>query len=142
MPEFVSRTRTFLKSLGKPFLISVGALVLAGLCGFLTATALGVGNQQEAGTVTINLATGPTGPAGPQGPKGEQGDPGPKGEQGLQGPKGDQGERGPQGLKGEPGPQGSKGDPGEVACPTGFSNSNLVINHPGGQVTLHTCIKD
>lgn len=139
MLGFVSRTRTFLQSLGKPFLISLGALMLAGLSGFLTATALGVGAQQVARTVTISLTRGPT---GPQGLKGEQGERGPKGEQGERGAKGEQGERGPKGEQGAKGEQGPKGEPGDASCPAGFSPSNLVINHPGGQVTLHTCLKD
>lgn len=55
-----------------------------------------------------------TGPAGPTGP------------QGPPGPKGDTGPAGPAGLQ----------------CPTGFTAGDLLINHPGGQTTLWTCIKD
>lgn len=45
---------------------------------------------------------------------------------------------GPQGPPGPPGPQGPAG----LACPTGFSPTDVVINHPGGQLTLYTCAKD
>ena len=40
------------------------------------------------------------------------------------------------------GPQGPPGPPGTFSCPTGFSEGLLVINHPGGQTTIFTCIKD
>lgn len=46
------------------------------------------------------------------------------------------GPTGPQGPAGPPGP------PGNIDCPTGFSFGDLVINHPGGQTTIFTCIKD
>src|SRR5262252_1952096 len=91
------------------------SLLLAGGAGFLAATAFGVGSKSDAQTVTINVATGP---------KGEQGPPGPAG---LPGPKGD---------TGPPGPAGSG-----LTCPTGFAEGELVINHPGGQTTLWTCLK-
>jgi hypothetical protein len=107
-------------------LATVAALGLAGTSGFLTSQALS-GSSQATRTVTVNLANGPPGPAGPPGPKG---DPGPAG------PKGEQGERGP---AGPPGPQGPAGG---LECPAGFSAADLVINHPGGQVTLYTCIKE
>lgn len=51
---------------------------------------------------------------------------------GIQGPKGDPG---PQGI---PGPKGENG----LICPSGFSEGYLVINHPGGQTTTFTCLKD
>jgi hypothetical protein len=63
-------------------------------------------------TVTINVATGPRGPEGPPGPKGDTG------------------------------PQGPQGPPGSANCPNNFSPGDLVINHPGGQTTIFTCIKD
>jgi len=63
-------------------------------------------------TTTVDVGTGPQGP------------PGPKGDTGPQGP---------------PGPAGS---PGAESCPTGFKSGLLVINHPGGQTTILTCIKD
>jgi hypothetical protein len=67
-------------------------------------------------------ADGATGPQGPQGP------------QGLQGPQGDPGVQGP------PGPQGPPGSPGGTTCPPGFLFQELVLNAPGGQVTLFVCV--
>jgi len=67
--------------------------------------------QQASTTVTVNVPTGATGPAGPAGPTGP------------------------------PGPQGPPGSPGAESCPSGYKAGNLVINHPGGQVTLFTCLK-
>jgi len=104
------------------------SLALAGGAGFLTATSLSAGSQASR-TVTINI---PTGGTGPQGPQGEPGPPGPKGDTGATGATG------PTGPKGDTGPQGPAG----ITCPEGFSEGDLVINHPGGQVTLFTCLKD
>jgi hypothetical protein len=64
-------------------------------------------------TVTINLATGPRGVPGPPGPAG------------------------PAGAKGDPGAPGPAG-----ACPTGYAFGKLVINHPGGQTVVWTCLQD
>ena len=102
--------------------------------GFLTATAL---SQDESGpprTVTVDVATGPTGPEGPPGPPGEQG------------PIGETGPQGEQGIQGEIGPTGPQGPPGEGGgpcggAPEGYSPGFLVINHPGGQVTIYTCLE-
>lgn len=80
--------------------------------GFGAAAAFGVVNQTPTKTVTINVATGPRGPAGPAGPKGDTG------------------------------PAGPPGKDGGEKCPDGFSFGDLVINHPGGQTTIFTCIKD
>jgi hypothetical protein len=93
-------------------------LGLAGASGFLTATAF----SQEAEptrTVTVDVATGPPGPEGPPGPAGEPG---------------------PQGEQGEAGPVGPAGPAGGQTCSAGFSPGVLVINAPGGQVTLETCL--
>jgi len=43
------------------------------------------------------------------------------------------GERGPAGPPGPPGPAG-------LACPSGFSPGELVIDHPGGQVRAWVCL--
>jgi hypothetical protein len=51
------------------------------------------------------------------------------------------GETGPQGPPGSAGPKGEKGDPGTIACPDGFEVGEVVINHPGGQVTVYGCLK-
>jgi hypothetical protein len=48
------------------------------------------------------------------------------------------GATGPAGPKGERGPTGPSG---EASCPAGFEPGDLVINHPGGQVTVFTCLK-
>lgn len=114
------------------------ALVLAGASGFLTAQALGVG-VLEGETVTIDVATGPKGDTGPAGPPGEIG---PKGEKGDKGEIGPVGPAGPKGDVGPQGPQGEKGDTGGMNCPSGFNAGALVINHPGGQVTLWTCLHE
>jgi hypothetical protein len=42
---------------------------------------------------------------------------------------------GPQGPPGPPGP------PGGSACPNDYESGDLRINHPGGQVTIRTCLK-
>lgn len=104
--------------------------LIAGSTGALAAQALSSQQAEPVRTVTIDVATGPQGPPGPAGPKGEQGE---------RGPAGPQGERGPTGPAGPPGPQGPAGS---LVCPGGFSPGNLVINAPGGQVTLFTCLKD
>jgi|SRR5262245_13676074 len=49
------------------------------------------------------------------------------------------GPSGPAGPKGDTGPEGPAGG---TDCPNGFSFGDLVINHPGGQVIIFTCIKD
>jgi len=125
----VSSALRFLKDLGKPGIITVVSLVVAAGAGFLAATALGVGSASQAKTVTISVATGPRGPAGPAGPKGEQGIAGAKGDPGPAGPKGDTG------------PQGPPGPGGGFSCPSGYQAGALVINHPGGQTMIWTCLK-
>jgi len=99
------------------------ALALAAGSGYLASVALGT-SAQATRTVTINVAHGPAGPPGERGPAGPTG---PKGDQGPAGPKGDKGDQGP---------------PGGQTCPDGFSLADVVINHPGGQTTLFTCVKD
>lgn len=108
----------------RPLLPLVAALVLAAGSGYGAATALGTSSAAPARTVTINVATGPTGPKGNTGP---------------QGPRGDVG---PQGPKGDTGPQGPPGPAGTTTCPPGYSQGKLVINHPGGQTSVWTCIAD
>jgi hypothetical protein len=107
------------------------SLLLAGGCGYFTATALGQ-NEEPIRTVTVDVATGPPGPAGPEG---ETGPPGPAGPEGEAGPPGPEGEAGP------PGPQGLPGVSGTCAgAPPGYSPGILILNAPGGQVRLWTCI--
>lgn len=116
------------------------SLGLAVGAGFLTATQVASGQEPGGRTVTVDVATGPQGEQGIPGEQGEKGDPGeigPVGPQGEPGPKGDQGEIGP------PGPEGPKGDPGGGPCagsPAGYEPGFLVINHPGGQVKIWTCL--
>jgi len=79
----------------------------------LTAAATGT-TAAPARTVTVNVGTGRPGPPGPIGPVGP---------------------RGPAGPAGPTGPAG-------LGCPNGFTPGELVIDHPGGQVKLWTCLGD
>jgi len=59
--------------------ILIAAIGFAAGSGFFIATALGIGSQAPAKTVTIDVGTGtqgPAGPAGPPGPSGPAGSPG------------------------------------------------------------------
>lgn len=110
---------------------AIGLAAAAGVGGSL---ALASGEKVAAGstTTTISLGntTGTPGPAGPAGPKGDIGATGP------------QGPAGPPGPQGPPGPTGTTPGGGNLNCPTGYTAGDLVINHPGGQVTIFTCIKE
>jgi Collagen triple helix repeat (20 copies) len=117
-------------------LIVIGSMMAAG-SGFLAATALSQESQNEVRTETVNVATGPTGLAGDIGPKGEKGEPGPAGPIGPKGEKGDQGSIGPAGPTG---PQGSAGGGPCEGAPVGYSPGFLIINAPGGQVQIWTCL--
>jgi hypothetical protein len=114
------------------FVLAGVALVFAGAAGFFVA---GATSTTQVRTTTINVATGPPGPRGKQG---ERGAPGPRGEQGE---RGSQGERGEQGIPGSPGPKGDPGEPGSANCPSGFSPGVVVVNHPGGQTRIFTCLE-
>jgi Collagen triple helix repeat (20 copies) len=126
-------------------LVVTGSVMAAG-SGFLAATALSQEPPEATRTVTIDVATGPIGPpgeTGPKGDKGEQGDPGPIGPEGEPGPQGEIGPIGPKGDTGPQGPQGPPGPGGSGPCggaPPNFSPGILVINAPGGQVRLWTCL--
>lgn len=113
-----------------PYILAGLGLTLAGASGFLASQVFAANAQTPTKTVTINVATGPAGPPGEPGPPGPKGDAGPKGATGPAGPAGPKGDTGP------------TGPPGGLVCPAGFSEGDLVINHPGGQVTLFTCLKD
>lgn len=128
-----------------PYTIAFAGLALASTTGFFLATA-GAGGEPTR-TVTVNVGTGAVGaqgPPGPVGPPGPAGEPGPKGDPGAQGERGPQGERGEPGPAGPAGPQGPPGPPGTggAACPAGYSAGDVLFNAPGGQTTIHTCIKD
>lgn len=102
---------------------------LAAASGYLTSVAVGAGAKQAAGSVTttVDVGTGEQGPPGPAGPPGPVGEPGPAG---------------PSGPIGPAGPPGGVGPGGTLVCPSGYVDGDLVINHPGGQVTIYTCIKN
>jgi len=42
---------------------------------------------------------------------------------------------------GQTGPTGATGPAGVLDCPTGFVVGEVVINHPGGHVTIYGCIQ-
>ena len=121
-----------------PTALMVGSLAVAGVGGYLATTALGAGKAAgPGGTTTIDVGRGATGPAGPPGQTG------PTGPAGEKGPTGDTGPAGPPGATGPAGATGPQGPPGEGGqCPTGYSHGYLRINHPGGHVTIWTCIED
>lgn len=102
--------------------------------GFLAATALSQEPPGPTRTVTVDVGTGEQGPPGP---------PGPAGETGARGPAGPQGERGAQGPIGPIGPQGPAGTGGGpcTGAPPGYEPGILVINAPGGQVRIFTCLE-
>jgi hypothetical protein len=96
----------------KPALLLASALALTAGSGFLAAEAISQIGDEPTKTVTVDVGTGAQGPPGPVGPAGP---------------------------RGEPGPQGP---PGEFSCIAGYSPGILVINAPGGQVKLYTCLED
>jgi hypothetical protein len=114
----------------KPVVLMSVGLGLAGVSGFLASTALTASEQTPTKTVTLDLGTGGgIGPPGPAGPAGPAGPPGPKGDTGPAGATGPQGPAGPAGT-------------GGTECPAGSTFGKLVLNAPGGQVSLYTCIVD
>jgi len=119
-----------------PIVLAIVGLAFAAAAGFLVATSTGA--QAPVRTVTVNVATGPQGPVGPKGDKGEtgaQGPPGPQGERGPQGPAG------PTGPQGPPGTGGGTGDRGVcTGAPPNYDPGFLVINAPGGQAKIWTCL--
>ena len=99
--------------------------------GYLAATAMSQAAAGPTKTVTVDVGTGPPGPAGPAGPPGPIGEPGPAGP------------TGPAGPAGPAGPPGSGGTGSGDICtdaPAGYEPGILVINHPGGQTKIFTCI--
>jgi hypothetical protein len=133
------------------------ALTLSAGAGVLAATALGVGAQGPSRTVTINVATGPQGPPGPPGPQGEQGPPGTgitikgsvptRADLPATGNKqGDtyivSGDGSIQVWDGTKWVESGSIATGSIGCPSSFTAGELVINHPGGQTVIWTCIHD
>jgi hypothetical protein len=104
---------------------SGGLVAVAGGLGLAVIVSTTSAQTTPQRTVTVNVGAGAKGDPGPQGP------PGPAG------PKGDPGPPGPQGP---PGPGGTT--PAGFECPAGYTIGDLVINHPGGQTTILTCIKN
>jgi hypothetical protein len=122
--------------------IMSASLLLAGGAGVLTAMALGAGSPPApVKTVTIKLTNGKPGPRGSTGPAGPPGVAGPAGPKGETGPRGDAGPAGAVGATGPKGDAGPQGPSGAVSCPSGFVPGDVLINHPGGQVTIYSCIK-
>jgi hypothetical protein len=116
---------------------SITAFIAAG--GFGAAAVVAQTSPGDVKTVTIDVGKGEKGDTGPAGPIGPAG---PKGDTGAKGAQGDKGEAGAVGPAGPPGPKGDKGEPGSQACPTGFVNGILIINHPGGQTKIATCLEE
>ena len=48
---------------------------------------------------------------------------------------------GAQGQPGPPGPKGDPGTPGAESCPPGYDFGAVVLNAPGGQTQIATCLK-
>ena len=92
--------------------IASGSLLAAG-SGYLVSTALSQGAPAPTRTVTVDV--GGPGPPGPPGP---------------------QGERGPPASRALPGP------PGDFSCLAGYTPGILVLNTPGGQMRIYTCLED
>lgn len=93
------------------------SLSLAAVAGGLVGVAMGSSPPPPVKTVTVTPTPGPPGP------------------------KGDKGQRGPQGPTGPKGVKGDPGVPGNFVCPDGFVIGEVVINSPGGHVTIYGCIK-
>jgi hypothetical protein len=106
-------------------------MAMVASAGFLAATQLAQAQESPTRTVTVDVATGPQGPPGETGPQGPEG---PIGETGPPGPIG------PIGPPGPPGPPGEGGGPC-AGAPEAYSPGFLVINHPGGQTTIYTCLE-
>lgn len=79
--------------------IMTGSLLLAGVSGYMVASAVGATAPPPQKTVTVTIPQSVTGPTGPTGPE------------------------------------------GSIVCPDGFVPGLVVVNHPGGQVTIYACIK-
>jgi hypothetical protein len=121
--------------MNKSALLLAGAFAFTAGGGFLASQAV-MAQDPPVKTVTIDVAEGEKGDPGPAGP------PGPRGEQGEPGEPGERGEPGPAGPAGPRGEQGPPGPPGGVRCITGYVPGILIINAPGGQVKIYTCLEE
>jgi hypothetical protein len=118
-------------------LLLAAGMALTASAGFLASQALSAATAEPTRTVTVNVGEGTQGPPGPAGPAGP---PGPKGDQGERGATGEQGPAGPRGPAGPAGPPGSGGGGPCAGAPAGYEPGVLVLNAPGGQVRLWTCL--
>lgn len=125
-------------------IIGVSSVLLVASGGLASAAIFGTAASAPIHTVTVNVANGARGPAGPPGPRGEKGEKGERGEKGEKGEPGPQGPAGPRGEQGSPGPQGPAGGGGGggpcAGAPASYAPGILVINHPGGQTKIWTCL--
>jgi hypothetical protein len=120
----------------KVWILAGSSLVLAGVSGFLSASVFA--QESTPRTVTVNVGTGEQGPPGPAGPAGPPGSG--SGEQGPPGPPGPAGPRGPQGERGPAGPPGESSGDICAGAPPAYEPGFLVINAPGGQAKIWTCL--
>jgi hypothetical protein len=144
-------------SRARPLAALAAALALAAGAGYLTSTAIGGSSAAPTRTVTINVANGPKGDPGPPGPPGPPGEPGASVT--IKGSVATPADLPTAGNK--PGDTYLVQSDGSIqtwdgtkwvssgpitgattGCPTGFSPGELVINHPGGHVTIFTCLGD
>jgi hypothetical protein len=100
----------------KSTLLMGTSVVLAAGAGALGAVAIagGLAGSPPTKTTTVNVGQGATGPIG---------------------------ETGPAGPIGPAGPAGPAGAGGPSDCPTGSNFEAVVLNAPGGQVEIWTCVK-
>jgi len=111
-------------------ILAGASLVLAGVSGFTAATVFAQDSTPR--TVTVDVGTGEQGPPGPAGPAGSG--------SGEQGPAGPAGPPGPQGERGPAGPPGSSSGDICAGAPPAYEPGFLVINAPGGQTKIWTCL--
>ena len=124
--------------------VSIGSFAAAGGLGAAAVIAQ-TGSDIPTKVVTVDVGKGKPGKPGPRGPRGPVGPAGKAGAPGAPGAKGEAGTAGAVGPAGPPGPKGdtgAQGPPGAVTCPTGSTFGKLIINAPGGQVSIYTCILD
>ena len=95
-------------------MVTKSKLLMTGSLGLAAASGILGATALSAGSATPTITTTITVKDGP---------PGPPGPQGVQGPAG------------PAGPSASED------CPAGYEYGDLVINHPGGQVSILGCIK-